>query len=372
MADLKRQTQAVDTVKATEELTQCARHYSAMARKHMGVTFAARTQMATINIRHLNNFVKACVLDAAARAVAATASATATDADTGAVASESSAVLGAPRPRRGLTVVDIACGRGQDGPKFRYAAEAAGRRVSRYYALDLSAENVESATRMAATYLAEWAEVVDVRVGDMHDLAAYEFVPDGAAHIVTCQLALHYLFRDPEGLRLFFREVARMLHPCGLLVVSYTDGRAIVRRGRDAATPAAYDTLGTVTYRTRYYWFSVPAAHLRLRVPSPYGMQYVFTLPGSVEEVPEYLVHEGVLWQAATTQGLVGGASLGFDEAARLLFQQARFQTVAAKMKCDPGICDDAAAVDVASLYRVNLFAKDCGVLRAWDHCVNT
>ena len=353
MANLKRQTTAVDGVKATEELTQTALHYSAMARRHMGVSFTDRTRMPTIHIRHMNNFVKACVLDTAARAVC-------TPLD----------------PSGGLVVADIACGRGQDGPKFRYAAEAAGRHVAKYYAMDLAAENVESARLMAEEYLRVRAAVeVRVQVGDMCDPGAYAFIPDGAVDIMTCQLALHYLFRDREGLGVFLRQAQRVLKPRGLLVVSYTDGRAIVRRGRNelgAGLAADLTDVTPITYETQFYRFTIPAGHLKARLPGPYGLQYVFSLPGSVEDVPEYLVHEGLLWRAAGDHGFRCGASLTFDEAARLFISRPRFREVATKMKCDAAVFEDMDAVDVASLYRINVFSKDEGAVRGWDRCVST
>lgn len=350
---------------STPELTSTALHYSAMARRHMTVTFDDRMAMPTRPVRYLNNLVKACALDTCARAV---------------VAAGGGASRSGPRPPPPLKVADIACGRGQDATKIKYAAQAAGTHVGAYFAMDLSAENIVSSRIIADQYLSEsgahspgQAAVLDIRAGDMCSAEAYAFIPDASVSLVTCQLAVHYLFRDRAALRTFFAQAVRILQPGGLLMVSYTDGRAIVRRARNVVPVDVLDhSASVVTFTNKYYSFTIPVGHVGRTLPSPFGLQYIFSLPGCVEEVPEYLVHEGVLCGVAKEAGLVAGPNMRFDEAAKYFLRRPRFQEVARKMKCDATVVEDIDALDVASLYRFNVFSKSGEVLRQWDKCLLT
>lgn len=356
MANLKRQAEAVDGVMRTPELTSTAQHYSAMARRHMTVSFDERMAMPTRKIRYLNNLAKACALDTCARAVVAAAT-----------------QHSGPRPPVALKVADIACGRGQDATKMKYAAAAAGSHVAAYFAMDLAAENIVSSRIIADQYLGPEAETIDIQAGDMCTPEAYAFIPDASVNMVTCQLALHYLFRDKASLRTFFAQAARVLQPGGVLMVSYTDGRAIVRRARNAMpADVLAHTHSVVTYTGTQYSFTVPTDCLARTLPSPFGLQYVFSLPGCVEDVPEYLVHEGVVCAVAKEAGFQSGPSMRFDDAAKYFLRRRRFQEIAHKMKCNVDVVHDTDALDVASLYRFNVFAKSKEVLVQWDKCLFT
>ena len=91
MADIKRETKADDDVTLSQELMQRAKAYSAMAVAHSTVTYTQRRAFDTSPVRHLNNFVKACVLDMGARVCTRFTNA-----------------------KSGLCIGDVAAGRGQD------------------------------------------------------------------------------------------------------------------------------------------------------------------------------------------------------------------------------------------------------------------
>ena len=345
MADIKREAKADDDVTLPDELMRRAQAYSAMAIAHSTVTFEQRRAFDTSAVRHLNNFVKACTLDACARA----------------------AVTVTPElAASGLRVADIAAGRGQDQAKLMYAARDAGTTIAEYYALDLSAEDTVSAQLMSVKYLQPHAKVLSIVRGDMG--AAFNGVPDAGIDIVTCQLALHYLFDAEAHLRTFFQEAARVLTRHGVLVVSYADGRSIVRRARNAIgrVKDMKDT-ADVTVQARYYGFTIPTQHLRRAIPSPYGLRYTFTLPGSVDAIPEYLAHEGCIAKHACQSGLHAGTSLCFDEAALRFVGVPRYRDVSEKM--GGGWYDDEDALDTANIYRINVFSKSTAALQAWDAC---
>jgi hypothetical protein len=90
----------------------------------------------------------------------------------------------------------------------------------------------------------------------------------------------------------------------------------------------------------------------------------VFTLPDSVEAVPEYLCHEGMLTRMAAAHGLRAGTSMYFDEAAVQFAKRRRFADVARKMGGHGLDCDDTPeALDTANLYRVMAFSACPAVL---------
>ena len=315
-----------------------AQQYDAMAMHHAARTCADRKDVGTSSVRYMNNFVKACMIDTACRVM------TARLPDTRA---------------SGLVIADIACGRGQDAAKWKFGAEAAGTHIRSYYGMDLASHDCGAAATIAARFLpAAVRHIHPANMGsDMFEL------PDAAAHIVSCQLALHYICDARAHVAHFFAQAARVLHPNGLLLVSFADGRAVVRRGRNAA-----DAAGTV--RAPFYKLTVPAALLKPRLASAFGNMYVFTLDNSVEGVPEYLCHEGAISAVAQAEaGFVPLLSKSFDELARFLRERPRFQSIAQKM--DGSGFEHAASLpatlDAANLYRFIAFSKQRSSSAAQD-----
>ena len=299
-------------------------HYDAMARMHAHVTFDDRRAFSTASVRHLNGFVKSCMIDAAVRCLAR-----------GGGSGE-------------IAIADIACGRGQDQSKWAYAARDARARLPAYFGLDLAPGDAEAAGIMAGKYLGSAA--VHIQTGDM-GADAWQ-VADAAATVVTCQLAMHYIFDAEARVRHFFAEAARVLAPGGLLLLSFADGRSIVRRARDTLDGH---------YARPYYVLDVPPEVTTLRIPSPFGNRYTFTMPGSVEGVPEYLCHEGMLTHIAAAAGFVPGKSAYFDELAVALDPQPYYAALAVKM--GGNWIDDPDALDAANLYRFIVFARESTTL---------
>ncbi len=314
--------------------------YNRMAIKHATVTYEGRKSFDSASVRYLNNFVKACVIDTSCRALQR---------------------AGITTRDGGVRVADIACGRGQDCSKWMYGCQSARSAVVEYYALDLSAADVEAAEIMSEKYLRATCAHVAVRQLNM-GTSAWDFIPSGRVHVVSCQLAFHYLWDKLEHVAHFLDEASRVLHEDGLLLLSFTDGRSVIRRARNSG--------GNV--QQRFYRLDVPPLTMALHLPSPFGNAYSFTLPGSVENAAEFLCHEPTLIAMAKERGFHAGLSLLFDSLAERLRKMPRFATIASKMGGD-GLGNpetDAHALDTANLYRFMVFSKNTKTLKDFQACL--
>ena len=346
------QDQNKDRDQDKDEDEDLAKVADSLGARRRGSTHAGNPD--TSLVRAVNNFVKSCVIDITLRAAVLAANAapiTATAA---------------------ISVADIACGRGQDFPKWMHAANSAGVRLDTFYGMD-AADTRSHLHDMAQKYLVPIADCVYTCMGDMS--TRFDGCADGSMDIVSAQLCLHYLCDDVARLETFFAECGRVLKRTGVLLVSYADGRAIVRRGRDALTEAPKPGY-TVSVRGKHYAVDIPSLHLTAATASPWGAQYTFSLADSVCELPEFLCHEGsVCLVAQRAAGLLAGPSMCFDEAAAAFLAVPRYADIALKMRCLFGTdgrlftstTEKDHIFDTASLYRVAVFSRCSDSLRRWQ-----
>lgn len=333
------------TMPAQMPRTQLELAYAGAAVAHRFVTHEERQLFDNANVRTLNNFVKAFIIDIATRTHTRS--------------------KGRAEP---LRVCDVACGRGQDISKWKYAAQAAGVVLQRYVGLDLVPEDVRASSVMAQRFFVDGATHAEFVAADM--AAAFPFA-SASCNVVTCQLALHYLCDSQARLTRFFDEAARVLpRAAGVLLLSFTDGRAIVRRARDALDVDA-DPTSTIKIkiRRRYYEIELDAASAQYALASPFGHAYTFTMHGSVASVPEFLCSEGVLHKAATRAGFLYCGSRAFDASALawLADPSCRAARIAAAMHNHGSSGQhDADALDAASLYRWAAFVRSAAERDAW------
>lgn len=307
--------------------------YDAMGRVYTNTTQEARLGTFNAPVRHLNNGVKAILIDAACRTVHA-------DGQTS------------------LHVVDIAGGRGQDVPKWMYGASAAGCTLASYVGLDLAKADVDAMSIMAHKHLPGVACATHVHNAGTDDVPA----GTGTATVVSCQLAVHYLCAHLEWVDHFFSEVARVLQPHGLVVVSYTDGEGVIRRARHAAALGPRDA-ANLRVSGKYYVLDVPGELAGLWGPtSPWGSRCTFTMRGSVEDtahggIQEPLCFPDALHRVADSRGLTLVLSATFDQLGALATTALWYQTILSRMR-DPGAWEDPDARDTANLYRCSVFCK--------------
>lgn len=306
--------------------------YNAAAVAHSTVRNCDRRKLFCINVRNLNNFVKACIIDAAVRVLRE---------------------YGIER----LRVADIACGRGQDIPKWKYAAAAARVELAHFHGIDLAPLDTASAARMAERYNLP-VDSVQFETADMG--VRFGSMRDASADVVSCQFAVHYVFDTSAHLRTFFSEAARVLNSStGVLLLSFTDGRAIVKQARAQAAADARGVDRAVVVRRKYYEFEVEQRHLELHLDGVFNRAYAFTLHGSVDNVAEYLCHQGCLEAIARDFGFVKVDSARFDTSANSWwYENTRFRDVGVEMYDGAIGVEDADALETAQLYRWVVFAR--------------
>jgi SAM-dependent methyltransferase len=315
--------------------------YATIARALGAGEVDAEDDARTRPLRACTNFVKAVLMDAAVRGC----------------------------PAAAVAVLDVACGRGQDIPKLFYALRGAGKTLDRFAGFDVCREALE------------YAEVVGRKFFPSSCVQLWEDDAAGPAlglalgpafDVITCHLALHYWCDTADHVDAFFRRCAAAAGPDTVLLLSFPDGRWIVRNGRDAAAAAAAGRASSpsVAFTAGCVHVEVPLRCLELVLPppAPFGLPYTFAL-GSRRVVGsnEFLVHEGEVMRRAARAGFSHVAlSKRLDSAVREFMASEPYAAMAHAMKvaectakmqqaCDGSGSSDGDALD---LYRFVVLAK--------------
>ena len=264
-------------------------------------------------------------------------------------------------------VVDCACGRGQDMPKLHHALQQRGGKkvCASLTCMDVSAESLRMAEDMAQKWFrdAAWGPAaVRFVLGDVTTRDPWRGLD--VAHVITCHLAVHYWCDTKTHLAHFFALASEAACPHhGLLLLTFADGRWVVRAGRAAMSRGDTDptdplhkvqvTSGpmTLSIHTRYLGLELPP-------PAPFGAPYTYRLQGRLEACEEYLVHEGALCEVARCAGwpFVAVSERVDLFAHRLVRSHPLYATMATLMGVEDVV---AHAVDGAgALYRAVVFAR--------------
>jgi SAM-dependent methyltransferase len=321
-----------DAVPQTQSQTQsqALTPYATIARALGAGEVDAEDDARTRPLRACTNFVKAVLLDAAVRGT----------------------------PGAAVRVLDVACGRGQDIPKLFYALRGAGKTLECLAGLDVCREALEYAAVVGAKFFPP------SRVHLWQGSACEPWEkgvagPTGTApfDVITCHLALHYWCDTAEHVDTCFHQCAAAAGPAAVLLLSFPDGRWIVRNGRDAAVGTA---AAVVTFTAGCVAVEVPRRCLQLMLPppAPFGLPYTFAL-GSRRVVAskEFLVHEGEVMRRAARAGFPHVVlSRRLDEAVREYMAGEPYAAMARAMK----VAEHTAKVrgDALDLYRFVVLAK--------------
>lgn len=235
--------------------TAVARHYS----DRKGLTFDERRKSDILALRELNNWVKSELILACVRL--------------------------------NDFVLDLACGKGGDLPKWKEA------RVGAYCGVDVALRSVRSDARSRYN-LGKHKFPAALFVADCFgaDLPRALLPAFGTFDVVSCQFALHYAFATEARARRAIANVAALLRPGGVFVGTTADADALVRKLRAARGARFGNDVYSVSFGAGGKVF--PSER------GPFGHAYSFTLSESVDGVEEYLVHQPTLVALAAGEGL--------------------------------------------------------------------
>ncbi len=240
----------------SSENAKVADHYS--ARPNQGVQ--ARTESPIFRLRGFNNWVKSVLI---------------------------SLHLRGP----GLSVLDLAGGKGGDFPKWKNAA------IGHLVLADVAHVSVEHARERylnSRDNLPRQFPALFI-AADCFGTPLFERV-DSELHfdLVSCQFAFHYALESEERLRTALRNVSERLRPGGFFIGTVPNAYRLVHLLRSVRGLAWSNSIVSIEF---------DAATDKDCLPE-FGARYTFALMDAVDRVPEFLVHFSVLQRVAAEYGL--------------------------------------------------------------------
>jgi len=167
--------------------------------------------------------------------------------------------------KRGITALDICCGKGGDLHKWK----ATG--VAGVYMVDIAEGAVKEAehrnTQMHGP--ACWFHVADCFRDPLDNV-----FPPMMVDLVSCQFSLHYAFDCAASLRGFLSNVTARMRPGSVFVATFIDGDVVKKHHSTGVANSVFSL----------------EVEPRVARSGGFGRLCKFTLDGSVDSVPEYLV----------------------------------------------------------------------------------
>ncbi|PPS93978.1 Abd1p RNA (Guanine-7-methyltransferase (Cap methyltransferase)) [Cryptosporidium hominis] len=119
------------------------------------------------------------------------------------------------RQNRHLSVLDLACGHGQDILKFK------GKKISRLIGIDISAEEISEARHRLKRYENSLNFSVEYHVGNLLSRTTYsKILKNYTFEIISIQLSMHYMLINEETSLEFLRNISNYLKPGGFFIGS--------------------------------------------------------------------------------------------------------------------------------------------------------
>lgn len=246
-------------------------------------------------------------------------------------------------PDAPLRVVELACGRGGEMHKWAFIGAQVARAPVDWRGLDVSSESVAVLRSRFRNYRPVAAD--QLRAASRSDAeesfhhpptqplvgasgsesdestrarfcvaSASDALPPsilssmGGAHIVSMQMAFHYMWRTRGGLETWCSNVSRLLVEGGACVVTYFDAPAMLAHAHakapDAAAASARTRFSFLHDSTRVEFDSVQMVAAVLSERHEGGVAYKFTMDGSVDGAMEFTVCVRALVRIARKYGL--------------------------------------------------------------------
>jgi mRNA (guanine-N7-)-methyltransferase len=249
--------------------TQAAEHYNKRGDSHRTLN----SKSDTLQQKNLNNWVKATL------------------------------IASAVRPR--YSILDLACGKGGDLPKWQK------QEIGHYVGVDIAYGSICDAiqryngnqrNRQGCQFPAIWAagNFVHPRFFD-----ALERVEPGIRFdAVSCQFAIHYSWTSHEHAQNALRNAAIRLKPGGLFVGTTTDSNVLVRKLQAAPGLKFGNSLYSVEFLPENPHDDPSTFDKTLSNRTPFNVQYRFYLKDAVDDCVECLVDFARMRELAANVGL--------------------------------------------------------------------
>ena len=188
-------------------------------------------------------------------------------------------------------VLDFACGQGGDLNKFAH------QKISHYIGIDLSGKAIEEASYRAKTNPRFMKHVKEYSFQEI-DLCKNIVRIEPQVNIVSCQLALHYMWAD---INTFMTSVRDSLKRGGFFLITIMDSTKIPVTGiqnhkfikisplEKVVTREKVVTTKTTESQTKQNLNQTDLNHAN-GANQPVEMKYRFSFPGLVNNVEEYLI----------------------------------------------------------------------------------
>ncbi|KAK3237565.1 hypothetical protein CYMTET_52369 [Cymbomonas tetramitiformis] len=192
-------------------------------------------------------------------------------------------------------VLDIACGKGGDFPKWSRA------KIGCYVGVDIAEGSVKTdAPERYNNGRVQKEYTFHARLfhADAFQVDLLPHIGDlGPFDIVSCQFAFHYCFNTEERAKQCLQNIGDALRPKGMFIGTTADANVLVKNLRKAES---------LSFGNSVYSVEFPQEHASKAFPpgTPFGIRYKFTLADAVEEVDEYLVPWPKLVELAAEVGL--------------------------------------------------------------------
>mmetsp|Transcript_3855 Transcript_3855/g.13918 ORF Transcript_3855/g.13918 Transcript_3855/m.13918 type:complete len:304 (+) Transcript_3855:217-1128(+) len=210
-------------------------------------------------------------------------------------------IASAVRPM--YSILDLACGKGGDLPKW------AKQEIGHYVGVDIAYKSITDAiqryngqqNRAGCNFPAIWCAGNFCKSNFFQEL---EKVEKGVRFdAVSCQFAIHYSWTSEQDARTALKNAARRLKPGGLFVGTTTDANVLVKKLQDAPGLNFGNSLYSVEFLPKK---GVAAADFDKTFSdhSPFGIRYRFYLKDAVDDCEECLVHFPTFRKIAMEVGL--------------------------------------------------------------------